>query len=109
MAKKKKSKLIRFLKRAVPLAALAAGATMLGRKRATDDPGNANALAKRLLTSNAAYSDQSMPSNLSSNMGINRKEFMPGIQDYLSYKKGGRVGCGVAKKGFGRALKKGRK
>ena len=109
MAKKKKSKLKRFLKRAVPLAALAAGATMLGRKRATDDPGNANALAKRLLTSNAAYSDQSMPSNLSSNMGINRKEFMPGIQDYLSYKKGGRVGCGVAKKGFGRALKKGRK
>ena len=109
MTKKKKSKLKRFLKRAVPLAALAAGATMLGRKRATDDPGNANALAKRLLTSNAAYSDQSMPSNLSSNMGINRKEFMPGIQDYLSYKKGGRVGCGVAKKGFGRALKKGRK
>ena len=54
MAKKKKSKLKRFLKRAVPLAALAAGATMLGRKRATDDPGNANALAKRLLTSNAA-------------------------------------------------------
>ena len=107
MAKKKKSKLKRFLKRAVPLAALAAGATMLGRKRATDDPGNANALAKRLLTSNAAYSDQSMPSNLSSNMGINRKEFMPGIQDY--YKKGGRVGCGVAKKGFGKALKKGRK
>ena len=109
MAKKKKSKLKRFLKRAVPLAALAAGATMLGRKRATDDPGNANALAKRLLTSNAAYSDQSMPSNLSSNMGINRKEFMPGIQDYLSYKKGGRVGCGVAKKGFGKALKKGGK
>ena len=106
MAKKKLKKL---LKKALPLAALAAGATMLGRKRATDDPGNANALAKRLLTSNAEYSDQSMPSNLSSNMGINRKEFMPGIQDYLSYKKGGRVGCGVAKKGFGRALKKGRK
>ena len=29
------------------------------------------------------------------------------IKDY--YKKGGRVGCGVAKKGFGRALKKGGK
>ena len=29
------------------------------------------------------------------------------IQDY--YKKGGRVGCGVAKKGFGRAMKKGGK
>ena len=51
--------------------------------------------------------DAAMPGNLSANMGMNRKEFMPGIQDY--YKKGGRVGCGVAKKGFGRALKKGRK
>ena len=30
-----------------------------------------------------------------------------GLQGY--YKKGGRVGCGVAKKGFGRALKKGGK
>jgi hypothetical protein len=27
----------------------------------------------------------------------------------IGAKKGGRVGCGVAKKGFGRALKKGRK
>ncbi len=30
-----------------------------------------------------------------------------GLEGY--YKKGGRVGCGVAKKGFGRALKKGGK
>ncbi len=83
----------------------------LGRRRATDSPGNAGALAKRLMTSDAAYSDQSMPGNLSANMGINRREFMPGIQDYLpiNYKKGGRVGCGVAKKGFGKALKKGGK
>ena len=27
----------------------------------------------------------------------------------MQYKKGGRVGCGIAKKGFGRALKKGKK
>ena len=107
MAKKKKSKIKSFLKKAAPLLIAGLGATALGRRRATDSPGNAGALAKRLMTSDAAYSDQSMPGNLSANMGMNRREFMPGIQDY--YKKGGRVGCGVAKKGFGRALKKGGK
>jgi hypothetical protein len=30
-----------------------------------------------------------------------------GLQGY--YKKGGRVGCGVAKKGFGKAMKKGKR
>ena len=65
------------------------------------------AKARKAMTSNAAYSDDTMPGNLSANMGMNRKEFMPGIQNY--YKKGGRVGCGVAKKGFGRAMPKGRK
>ena len=107
MAKKKKNKIKDFLKKAGMAAAGAMALGALGRRRATDSPGNAAALAKRLMTSDAAYSDQSMPGNLSANMGMNRKEFMPGIQDY--YKKGGRVGCGVAKKGFGRALKKGRK
>ena len=31
------------------------------------------------------------------------------ILDSMGFKKGGRVGCGVAKKGFGKAMKKGRK
>ena len=109
MAKKKKNKIKDFIKKAGMAAAGAMALGALGRRRATDSPGNAAALAKRLMTSDAAYSDQSMPGNLSANMGMNRREFMPGIQDYLSYKKGGRVGCGIAKKGFGRALKKGRK
>ena len=29
--------------------------------------------------------------------------------DSMGFKKGGRVGCGVAKKGFGKAMKKGKK
>ena len=32
-----------------------------------------------------------------------------GMEGGAMYKKGGRVGCGIAKKGFGRALKKGGK
>ena len=29
-----------------------------------------------------------------------------GLEDYMPMKKGGRVGCGIAKKGFGKAMKK---
>ena len=106
-----------------------------------------NADAIKAMTSNDAYSDDTMPSNLSKDMGMKRKRkdsilASPVINkmdtsevtipdnyfkkpsrvirepvtyssrnDGLSYfKKGGRVkGCGIAKKGFGRAMKKGRK
>ena len=122
MAKKKKSKLKKFLKGAALAGAAALGAkALMGNKGTGLTTGkflfspaaggarynNPRAKALKAMTSNAAYSDQSMPGNLSANMGMNRKEFMPGIQDY--YKKGGRVGCGVAKKGFGKAMKKGGK
>ena len=120
--KKKKSKFKKFLKGAALAGAAALGAkALMGNKGTGLTTGkfmfspaaggarynNPRAKALKAMTSNAAYSDQSMPGNLSANMGMNRKEFMPGIQDY--YKKGGRVGCGVAKKGFGRAMKKGGK
>ena len=51
-------KLKKFLKKAGKAAAVAAalyGATKLGRKRATDAPGDAAAAAKKLLTSDRAY------------------------------------------------------
>ena len=120
--KKKKSRIKKFLKGAALAGAAALGAkALMGNKGTGLTTGkfmfspaaggarynNPRAKALKAMTSNAAYSDQSMPGNLSANMGMNRKEFMPGIQDY--YRKGGRVGCGVAKKGFGRALKKGGK
>ena len=120
--KKKKSRIKKFLKGAALAGAAALGAkALMGNKGTGLTTGkflfspaaggarykNPMASARKAMTSNAAYSDQSMPGNLSANMGMNRKEFMPGIQDY--YKKGGRVGCGIAKKGFGRALKKGGK
>ena len=106
-----------------------------------------NADAIKAMTSNDAYSDDTMPSNLSKDMGMKRKRrdsilASPVINkmdtsevdipnnyfkkpskvirapvtyssgnDGLSYfKKGGRVkGCGKALRGFGRAMKKGRK
>jgi len=99
------AKLKKLLKKAGKAAALGAalyGATKLGRKRATDAPGNAMAKAKRLMTSNAAYSDDTMPGNLSSDI------YKPEDLGIMGYKKGGHV-TGIAKRGFGRALMKGKK
>ena len=68
------------------------------------------------MTSNDAYSDDTMPGNLSRDMGMKRKEFMPGVVDYMAkggragHKSGGKVkGCGIAKRGLGRAMKKGKR
>ena len=107
-----KKKIRKFLKKALPLAALGLGAMGLARRRATDAPGNAMAKAKRLMTSDAAYSDQFMPDHLVHDMGSRDKWVMPDDPHQYrwptSYKKGGRV-TGAAKRGFGRALMKEKK
>ena len=111
---KKKSKIKKFLKKAAPLAALALGASALGRRGRNLGVSGAD---KRLFTSDAAYMDDTMPSMLTKNMGMRGRDSIlanPEINRMTDYygqylKKGGRVGCGVAKKGFGRSLKKGRK
>jgi hypothetical protein len=107
-----KKKIRKFLKKALPLAALGLGAMGLARRRATDAPGNAMAKAKRLMTSDAAYSDQLMPDHLVHDMGSRDKWAMPDDPHQyrwpMSYKKGGRV-TGAAKRGFGRALMKEKK
>ena len=112
--KKKKNKITSFLKKAAPLAALALGASALGRRGKGLGVSGAN---KRAFTSDAAYMDDTMPAMLTKNMGMRGRDSIlakPGINritDYYgeSLKKGGRVGCGIAKKGFGRAMPKGRK
>ena len=60
--------------------------------------------------------DAKMPGNLSRDMGIKRKEFMPGISDNMydaSAAKGGRIvktkGGGKAVRGLGRAFTKRKK
>ena len=60
---KKKSRLKRFLKKALPLAALAGGAMMLNRGRNARASTNADAI--KAMTSNAAYSgSENMPQGI---------------------------------------------
>ena len=98
-----KKKLRKFLKKAIPLAALGLGAAGLARRKATDAPGNAMAKAKRLLTSDKAYS----PVNKGNTAPMFDYGDAFGYMD-VGFKKGGRV-TGAAKRGFGRALMKGKK
>ena len=100
-------RLKKLLKKIAPIAALGLGAAALGRNK-----GVAFGRPKRSFDQMAA--DAAMPGNLSPDMGMKRKEFMKGIQDYdympINYKKGGRVkGAGKAKRGSGRAFTKRKK
>jgi len=134
--KKKKSKLKKLAKMLGAGIAIAGLGRAFANRNATP---STNADAIKAMTSNAAYSDNTMPGNLSNNMGIKRRRrgsvlanprinkmdlsevdldyTAPDMSEYRNmdmglqgyYKKGGRVGCGVAKKGFGRAMPKGRK
>ena len=120
--KKLKKGLKKAAKVAIPVgAALLAARAMKNKKLlgATEDGKGGIDTTRRALqamTSNDAYNDDTMPGNLSRDMGIKRKQFMPGIVDYMAkggragHKSGGKVkGCGIAKRGLGRAMKKGKR
>ena len=118
------SKIKKALKK-IGKAALVAGAgyaAMKGlknRKKGTDST-NADAIKK--MTTNAAYSDDTMPSNLSKNMGIKGRDSILGKKGinrfddgnfYQGAKNGGRMGLksgGKSKpKSIGKALRGGGK
>ena len=109
MAKKKKSKLKKFLKGAALAGAAALGASALGkrnRRKAMIEGADANeGFGAMTLKDFGPYtiSDNFMPKKEMTFPAGNYSR----IQDYMA--KGGRVGCGIAKKGFGRAMPKGRK
>jgi hypothetical protein len=120
--KKLKKGLKKAAKFAIPVgAALLAAKGMKNKKLlgATEDGKGGIDTTRRALqamTSNDAYNDDTMPGNLSRDMGMKRKQFMPGIVDYMAkggragHKSGGKVkGCGIAKRGLGRAMKKGKR
>ena len=120
--KKLKKGLKKAAKVAIPVgAALLAARAMKNKKLlgATEDGKGGIDTTRRALqamTSNDAYNDDTMPGNLSRDMGMKRKQFMPGIVDYMAkggragHKSGGKVkGCGKALRGFGKAMKKGKK
>jgi hypothetical protein len=106
MLKKLGKKLKKGLKKAAPIIALAGAAALAGRK------GRA---AKAMQNSVTADMDRSMvPMSKRMVQGLNfpAGTDLSGMSDLAAagsidrLKKGGRVGCGKAKKGFGRALRK---
>ena len=122
MLKKLKKGLKKAAKFAIPVgAALLAAKGMRNKKllgETEDGKGGIDTTRRALqaMTSNDAYNDDTMSGNLSRDMGIKRKQFMPGVVDYMAkggragHKSGGKVkGCGIAKRGLGRAMKKGKR
>ena len=111
-------KLLKKLGKAAALAGALYGATKLGRRRATDLPGNAMAKAKRLMTSDRAYTGggyddaimraQDLTEPKVSIMTGDPHQYRWPMGSWKGFKKGGRV-TGAAKRGFGRALMKGKK
>ena len=102
MAKKKIKK---FLKKVAPLAALALGATALGRRKQNKTYFDEEGGDRSDMRNYGPFSDgpNYMPRKP---MTFPAGDYSR-IQDYMA--KGGRVGVGKAKKGFGRAMKKGGK
>jgi len=118
---KKKSKLKKLLKGVALAGAAALGANALRNRRAK--PLGVSGADKALFTSDAAQMDNTMPANLSSNMGMRGRDSIlakPGINRITDYygsglKKGGTVvktgekavkrkkKIGIQIKGFGKA------
>jgi hypothetical protein len=113
MLKKLKKGLKKAAKFAIPVgAALLAAKGMRNKKllgETEDGKGGIDTTRRALqaMTSNDAYNDDTMPGNLSRNMGQKRKQFMPGVVDYMS--KGGRAGKKSKPKSIGKALRGGGK
>ena len=98
------------------LASGAAGGASLAKQ-------DRRAKAIQAMTSNDAYSDDTKPSNLGTMRSTPRKRNMYspnnfGLGPYDGAKDGGRIGkksggkvrgCGIAKRGLGRAMKKGKR
>ena len=103
MAKKKKSKLKKF---GTALAAGLAGAALLGRNR---DKGVMTADMDRSMVpiDKRMVKGLNFPASTDYTTGINNMARMTadGRSGVSQLKKGGRVGVGKAKRGFGRAMK----
>ena len=109
MAKKKLKKILKNLAKVGTLGALAYGATKLGRKRATDAPGDAAAAAKKLLTSDAAYTGKGYDDHITRAAKLTepKKWKMPLDPGRHVYPNVPFKGGGIAKRGTGAAFKKG--
>ena len=131
--KKLKKGLKKAAKVAIPVGAALLAAKGIRNKKllgATEDGKGGIDTTRRALqamTSNDAYSDDTMPAMLSKNMGMKGRDsilgkiginkfddgnFYQGAKDggRIGKKSGGKVkGCGKALRGFGKAMKKGKR
>ena len=130
MLKKLKKGLKKAAKFAIPVGAALLAAKGIRNKKllgeTEDGKGGIDTTRRALqaMTSNDAYNDDTMPGMLSRNMGMKPKRrnmYSPndfGLGPYDGAKDGGRIGkksggkvkgCGIAKRGLGRAMKKGKR
>ena len=100
-------KIKKGLKKVAKPAALLGAAYLASKGLRNKGKDSTTASAIKAMTSNNAYNDDTMPANLSKDMGQKRKEFMPGIVDYMA--KGGRAGGKSKPKSIGKALRGGGK
>jgi len=105
MAKKLLKKLGKGLKKAAPLIALGLGAAALGKRgRARDMQNSMTADMDRSMIPMRNRMVQGLNFPVGTDLsGIDKIAAAGGV---ANLKKGGRVGCGIAKRGFGRAMKK---
>ena len=106
MAKKKIKK---FLKKVAPLAIAGLGAAMLGNRRRNQANVEMGLPVSRIDGRNFGPYKKSPTFITPRMMTPQDMANDPMFQNVEMMKKGGRVGCGVAKKGFGKAMKKGKK
>jgi len=129
--KKLKKGLKKAAKVAIPVGAALLAARALKKRNANVEMGLPKSDIVRTtlnkMTKNNAYSDDTMPAMLSKNMGMKGRDsilgkiginnfddgnFYQGAKDggRIGKKSGGKVrGCGIAKRGLGRAMKKGKR
>ena len=116
MAKKRKSRIKNFLKSVAPLAAAGLGAALLQNRRQNQANVEMDLPVSRIdgrdfgpFKKSPRFIKPKMmtPQDMANDpMFINAETLM---NDTRMFKKGGRVGCGVAKKGFGKAMKRRKK
>ena len=124
MARSKKlKKALKALGAGIAIAGLGRAFTNKNKTSAADvDSGkggdSSSAIARRIANEPAVQAPVYQDDIMRGGSGVKNMRNIPGIVvpgkrysmlDSMKFKKGGRVGCGIAKRGFGKAMKKGKK
>jgi hypothetical protein len=123
MASKKLKKALKALGAGIAIAGLGKAFANKNKTSAADvDSGrggdSSSAIARRIANEPAVQAPVYQDDIMRGGSGVKNMREIPGIVvpgkrysilDSMGFKKGGRVGCGIAKKGFGKAMKRGKK